>query len=294
MKNLFKIDYNGDTICSDENYCSGDYSTSSIDISLINDNGTKVKDIATLHVGKKITLNIQGKKCEDYIGFKNPVRDGTFFIDSEGKYFISNLEASLISLFPEEPSEYTDLVGTYTASGTWTAPENGYFQIELYGASGNGGNYRSYAGGGGGGGGCCVISRVKLNQGDTIVYTLGAVGNNSQASITSTIENETYDTMIAYNATNGTNADSSDAGKGGEGGLAANGNYANHNGSDGSDGTQGNILSPGAGGAGGASGYDGGNNGGNGGTPSSFMGSATEPETGLPGFMKIYRGNTNI
>lgn len=288
MSNRFLVEY-----CGTEIY-TNDASGNTITVCYMDEGNTITSELAYLTPGNEMTLLTRGKQTAENLCFI-PVDGGTGFLrlDCKNKILKDDILLRLISLFPSEPTAYTDLVGTYTSSGTWTAPENGYFQIELYGASGNGGNYRSYAGGGGGGGGCCVISRVKLNQGDTIVYTLGAVGNNSQAAITSTIENETYDTMIAYNATNGTNASSS-AGEGGEGGLAANGNYANYNGSDGSDGTQGSSLRPGAGGAGGASGYDGGNDGGNGGTPGGFTGSATDPGTGLPGFMKIYRGNTNI
>ena len=66
--------------------------------------------------------------------------------------------------FPKEPASY-EIISTYTAEGTFVAPETGYFQIEVFGASGKGGAGKSYckvvqyepidyaASGGGGGGG---------------------------------------------------------------------------------------------------------------------------------------------
>lgn len=101
--------------------------------------------------------------------------------------------------FPQEPTAYTELVGTYTSSTTFTAPESGYYEIQLFGASGNGGTAAcsndgsssqypvvAYSGAGGGGGGVSA-SRVKLNAGDTVVLTLGtgvcsAVINSTQGS----------------------------------------------------------------------------------------------------------------
>lgn len=41
--------------------------------------------------------------------------------------------------FPAEPSAY-ELIGTYTSSGSFIATENGWFQVEVFGASGNGGS----------------------------------------------------------------------------------------------------------------------------------------------------------
>ena len=47
--------------------------------------------------------------------------------------------ASVIpSAFPAEPSSYA-LIGTYSSSQTFTAPEDGWYQVELFGRSGAGG-----------------------------------------------------------------------------------------------------------------------------------------------------------
>lgn len=194
-----------------------------------------------------------------------------------------NVEANL-TFFPEEPSAY-DQLALIIFSQTWTAPENGYFQIEVFGASGNGANGHSvYCAGGGGGGGGYSCSRIKMNKDDTIVLTVGGVGAVSSASINSSLE--TYDTLSVTSGANGSEGWPGSGGPGGAGGVASGGNYANNNGGNGGNGS---YTQAGPGGAGGAAGYTGGNVGGAGGNGNYGAGVA-----GKAGFIKIYRGDTNV
>lgn len=202
--------------------------------------------------------------------------------------------SAIPTAFPAEPSSY-NLIGTYSSSQTFTAPNDGWYQIELQGPSGNGGAankdaFSCYTGGGGGGGGC-TISRVKLNKGDTIVYTHAAVGGTCKVVINSSIE--TYGAMQVTSGTNGGDGDATSysAGTGGAGGTAT-GGQENHNGINGSAGSDGSIGSSYSGGAGGAAGYTGGNVGGNGGGWNS--GKVIAATAGKAAFVKIYRGDTNI
>lgn len=211
--------------------------------------------------------------------------------------------AETITFFPAEPTEYT-LIETYTASQSWTAPEDGYFKIEVFGASGKGGKAYAYYrdnkyyywgnGGGGGGGGGYACSNIKLKKGDVIAIVSGAVGSDSTATINSSLES--YSKMTVTSGANGTDSSIPNdlyEGKGGAGGVASGGNVANANGGDGSDGGHGDGGRNGAGGAGGAAGYTGGNAGGVGGTMNASSGE-TSPGAGKAGFIKIYRGNTNV
>ena len=205
--------------------------------------------------------------------------------------------------FPsQEPTAY-ELIGTYTTSQTWMAPESGYFQIEVFGASGNGGaaiiyNSMPYGGGGGGGGGY-ACSRVKLRKGDILVFSPATVGATSSVTFNSSIE--TYDDLQVTSGANGKNATGSATIYGGAGGVANGGNYANNNGGAGANGRSYKKVTDGwtgYGGTGGTSGYTGGNDGGKGANgyrdyseyDHSWVGS---PGYGKAGFIKIYRGNTN-
>lgn len=238
---------------------------------------------------------------------------------------VVNQRTEYMTFFPSEPSEYI-LIGTYTDGQTWTAPEDGYYEIELQGASGSGGKgatnqdrdtandivtFYANSGGSGGGGGC-AISRVKMNKGDTIVLAPGAVGSTSSATINSSVE--TYGTMQVTSATNGGNATTSSAGSAGSGGTASGGNHANYAGGAGKKGSakedsryisvlQNNMMSltvSASSPAGGTAGYGSGNVGGKGAsakvasTSASYSPTLGTPGAGSAGFVKIYRGNTNI
>lgn len=216
-----------------------------------------------------------------------------------------NIEESL-PFFPNEPSAYNQLA-LITSSQTWTAPEDGYFQIEVFGASGKGGAGKSYckvvqyepidyaASGGGGGGGGYACSRIKMKKGDTIELVVGAVGTDSSAIIDSAVE--TYDIMTVTSGANGGNVSGSftsyKVGTGGTGGVASGGNYANANGGAGGDGKKSST----AGGAGGTAGYTGGNAGGTGGygqTNYTSKEATHAGKSGKAGFINIYRGDTNV
>lgn len=203
---------------------------------------------------------------------------------------------AVASLFPSAPSAY-NLIGTYTSSQTWTAPESGYFQIEVMGASGNGGGNMpdsdsgTYGGGGGGGGGY-ACSRIKMNKGDTISLSVGAVGATTIAVINSAIES--YSSPQVTSGTSGSRATANANGAGGAGGVGSGGNYSNATGGTGASGVKGSISTGGKGGTGGT-GANGAPNGGNGASIKGlFGGSTVAAESGSKGFFKIYRGDTNV
>ena len=217
----------------------------------------------------------------------------------------TNVVVSVVSLFPAEPSSYS-LTNTYTSSTTFTAPANGYYQIEVQGASGTGGGYfrkSNYVvfGGGGGGGGGCAISRVQMNKGDTIVISIGGVGSTTKATINSS--RASYSAPQATSGGNGSTPTSSNTTmSGGAGGVGSNGNYANYSGGAGGSGVEGSQYAyisssygvvP-AGGPGGSAGYTGGQTGGTGGGHTGTSGGNYYNATsGSAGFVKIYAGNTN-
>lgn len=214
--------------------------------------------------------------------------------------------------FPAEPTSYT-LIGTYTASQAWTAPEDGWFKIEIHGASGSGaagkpagsGWYSStdedsgdktwyYYAGPSGGGGAYVCSDVKLRKGDTVVLACGAVGADTTATVASGMG--VYETMKAVSGTSATTG-TSNYGYAGSGGVASGGTVSNINGSNGLSG----VRSEGyeysnqvtvAARAGGAPGHVDGNKGGYGGYATS--GTKYGATSGKAGFIKISRGNTNV
>jgi hypothetical protein len=304
MANKATITYNGKTISTEDR--DGSFA--------VTYNGST---LATLGAGQSKTLNCSGQPM------KSDVVVGGKILRCKNLKMHSNVVVSVVSLFPSEPSAY-NLIGTYTSSQTWTAPESGYFQIEVFGASGKGGaadfNAASMgatgASGGGGGGGGYACSRVKLKKGDTVVIVRGAVGATSSATINSTLES--YSTVSVTSGENGgdadcsrsnTNASNVDAGTGGAGGTAYGGNYSNKNGNDGSAGGKNYVRKNEGpttinGGAGGSSGYTGGNAGGAGGKVRIIGWEKAESQeidnmiysasSGKAGFIKIYRGNTNV
>ena len=227
--------------------------------------------------------------------------------------------------FPETPTEYS-LINKYTESTIFTAPEDGWYKFEVFGASGNGGkgygNYDTYedsygdtvyryvaASGGSGGNGGYSSSVVKLKQGDTVDLTVGAVGTDTSVTANSTV-GESYDIIQVTSGGNGGNASGNGnrgkstmayAGTGGTGGVATGGNLENVNGKDGNTGQSlakengsswteyatAKTYSPTpdnpectTGGYGGhGSGYD----------KAGYAGGS-----GSAGFVKVYRGNTNV
>lgn len=278
MANRAMVTYNGATISTedkDESFA-------------VTYNGST---LATLEAGQSKTLNCSGQPM------KTNIVVGGKTLRCKNLKMHSDVVVSVISLFPSAPSAY-NLIGTYTANQTWTAPESGYFQIEVFGASGKGGTAKAYSsaaaggGGGGGGGGGYSSSRITMNKGDTIVLTVGGVGATTFAVVDSSHDNS-YDHMLQV--TSGANGGDSvlSYGEGGAGGTASGGNYSNVNGNAGSNGVKGSSFSGSTGGAGGA-GVNGAPNGGNGQSiKGAFGGTNTALGNGSSGFFKIYRGNTN-
>lgn len=201
--------------------------------------------------------------------------------------------------FPQEPTSYS-LIGTYTSTQDWPAPEDGWFQIELQGASGNGGEATlnttivyGAGSGGGGGGGAYVCSHVQMKKGDkAIIGGSLAVGGTATVEIKSS--KASYDIMKAVSGEAGGvyTLLSDDDAAGGAGGKAYGGNYLSIDGNPGDDGekgTQSQKLY--VGGNGGLPVVSGGNAGGKGADVG--FGEKGNPGSGSPAFVKIYRGNFN-
>lgn len=246
--------------------------------------------LATLGAGQSKTLNCSGQPM------KTDIVVGEKTLRCKNLKMHTDILIAVASLFPSAPSAY-NLIGTYTSSQTWTAPESGYFQIELFGASGNGGKAINASdggtrGGGGGGGGGYTCSRIKMNKGDTIVLTVGATGVTTIAKINSGVES--YSSPQVTSGANGGDGTNAGGGKGGAGGVGSNGNYSNATGGAGTNGQNSNAIQGATGGTGGA-GASGAPNGGNGASIKGlFGGSTVAAGSGSSGFFKIYRGNTNV
>lgn len=276
MANRATITYNGVTISTEDRDGNFDVTYNQ-------------ETIATIGVGVSKTFKCLGKlmTTDIVVGGKT--------LKCMGKLMATDIIVAVTSLFPSAPSAY-NLIASYTSSQTWTAPETGYFQIEVFGASGNGGDSKTASdmgkrGGGGGGGGGYSCSRIKMNKGDTIVLTVGGVGATTSAKINSGVEN--YSSPQVTSGANGGAGTDGGGGTGGAGGVASNGNYANTNGGAGSTGVNGSALNGAAGGAGGT-GANGAPNGGAGASMKGWTdGSNTSAGSGSAGFFKIYRGNTN-
>jgi len=194
------------------------------------------------------------------------------------------------------PTAY-NIIGTYTSSQTWTAPESGYFQVEVFGASGSGGAGSGgfiNASGGGGGGGYSSSKGITLNKGDTIVLTIGGVGSTTTAVVNSSHNNSYDHTLQVTSGANGGSATTfTSPGSGGSGGVASGGKTTNANGGAGGNGVTSSIGKTATPGTGGTAGYSGGNVGGAGGPGSTTNGNNTPGSSGSAGFIKIYCGNTN-
>lgn len=287
MANRATVTYNGNAISTEDR--EGSFA--------VTYNGST---LATLGAGQSKTLNCSGQpmKTDIVVGGKT--------LRCKNLKMHSNVVVSVVSLFPSEPSAYR-LIASYTASQTWTAPEDGYFQIEVFGASGNGGwtecdhginlKYNCATGGGGGGGGY-ACSRVKMNKGDTIALTVGATGSTTSAAINSSLES--YSSPQVTSGKNGTSApDQYEPGTGGAGGVGSGGNYSNANGSAGSNGGDNlvklaQLSEVGIGYVLGGAGANGAPNGGNSQRATGAGSYDNTGKAGSAGFIKIYRGNTNV
>lgn len=211
------------------------------------------------------------------------------------------------STFPSAPSNYL-LAAVFTETKIIKVPENGWFQLEIHGASGNGGYgtqqewydsdddlYMRYSAGSGGGGGAYVLSNgIKLNKDDEIHLTVDTAGN-----MTVEIHSTTGEVYTTMTATSGSNGDASSNPR--AGGVASGGNVSNINGGAGSAGGSKSDYDYGSnskvkatGGAGGAAAHVDGNPGGRG-SDSSYNNFRNQNRgLGAVGRLNLYRGNTNV
>ena len=277
MANRATVTYNGKTISTEDR--DGSFP--------VTYNG---KTLATVGAGSSKTLKCSGKvmATDVVIGGKT--------LKCLGKLMATDIIVAVTSSFPSAPSAY-NLIATYTSNQTWTAPEAGYFKIEVFGASGSGGHgtvgMMNASGGGAGGGGYSCSSGVTLNKGDTIVLTIGGIGATTSAAVNSSHDNSYDHTLQVTSGANGGDAITySSPGGSGAGGVASGGKTTNANGGAGGAGVTSSFMGTASPGAGGAAGYSGGNAGGAGG-PGAKSGSNTPGGSGAAGFIKIYRGNTN-
>lgn len=290
MANRATVTYNGKTISTEDR--DGSFA--------VTYNGAT---IATIGAGTTKTLKCSGKLMKT-----NVVVGGKTLKCAKYK-MATDVVIAVASLFPSSPSAY-NLIGTYNSSGSFTAPSTGYFQIELQGASGKGGKgnmsstYINRGGGGGGGG--CAISRVKMNKGDTVIFSLGAANNNTSTAATkagdstATINSSvaSYSALSVTGANNGYDGRNSGkiVGAGGPGGVGSGGNYANYTGGTGSTPSAidvDDMDTTYSGVAGGAAGYSGGRTGGTGSGWNGKTYTHINPTAGSNAFIKIYAGNTN-
>ena len=219
------------------------------------------------------------------------------------------------SLFPEKPADVSDytLISEFTSSQSFAAPEDGWFLIEVHGASGSGGGagignanwYVSedeegertygYKTGGSGAGGGYGASIVKLKKGDRVVMTIGDVGEATVAVMEATA-GESYAEIVAEPGGNGANASRSSVGTAGLAGEVRGGNLQNIPGGDGRLGGSAWAYEKDdvtiAAKAGGMPGHGDGNAGG----MSSYCtnGVRYNAGSGRAGFVRISRGGTNV
>lgn len=217
--------------------------------------------------------------------------------------------------FPDEPMYY-NVIETVSTAGDWTVPEDGWFKIELFGASGSGGNavsgtysdsegdtvYESTSGFGGGGGAYSLSEGVAMNAGDIIrcsTETNGTTTLNVYSSvaevgaITMSCTKGEDGRSPTWSSGSGYNYSSYDLAAGGvaSGGLTSNlpgGSGGKAVGSQNYNTKTGPV-------AGGSAAHEDGNTGGASGYAyAGSSGGNLQGETGKPAFFRVSRGNTNV
>ena len=156
------------------------------------------------------------------------------------------------------------------------------------------------AGGSGGGSGCgCSIA--KLNKGDTIIINIGAVGSTTSAVVDSSIDDSYDHTISVTSGGNGGNGGSYSGGSAGSGGVSSGGNVSNLTGGNGSAGQYSKRPNDQTASvsqtAGGAPAHSDGHAGGYGAAASAKdygYANSSAGGSGKAGFVKIYRGDTNV
>ncbi len=192
-------------------------------------------------------------------------------------------------------------INQYTSSGSFTAPETGYFKFAAYAASGSGGSgtvfayknestsgydgYDEAAGGGSGGCGGYAESQFLLNEGQTISFTFSS-GNISCNGINVTAGGNG---SSAYKS-----GGSARAGSGGRAGSASGGNITNVAGKAGSSGGrwhgENNSRCKFNAAKGATNGYC---TGGDGPSCDGWQSTGTSATSGNGARLVVYRGNTN-
>lgn len=212
------------------------------------------------------------------------VRQFTYNSKKQYQTMLEGATANIIySEFPEEPTEYT-MIEDRVDSGEFIAPEDGWYQLDACGASGNGTigfkwdlDRKVSSGGAGGSGGISRKSLIKLNKGEKISFTIS--GNVSIP-------------QFGINVTQGSSAPYQSSG-GGTKGTASGGdiNIDGNNGGGGISASWGQSTSPSGGGT---TSNEWGLTvrGGNGGYWNSTQ--LMPPTNGTAAFIRFYRGNTNI
>lgn len=122
-----------------------------------------------------------------------------------------------------------------TTTGTWSAPENGWYRIICVGGAGkaglkglcayDGNRYYSGSGGGGGGSGGISVSDLYIEEGTTYQVTINSISSSFSNLLTAGAGANGEDGIHAFN--NGIFSDGNSGGKGGSGGVAAGGNLIN-------------------------------------------------------------------
>ena len=227
----------------------------------------KVSDGVKIDVGKATAYTDTGLTNDTEYHYRA-------FAYTPKKRYQTELTGAVAEAIPRsEPTQYQK-IAAYTSNGTWTAPEDGYYQVYAIGKGGdggdggdyysaNGGNYGSAGGGGGGGGVAC--SRAYLARGSQLTIVV----NSSVSSVGGALS------LSATSGQKGTNgirpssmSTAAQGGPGGSGGTASGGTVANTKGGIGGkggdggkpganltpspqSGTSGSGAFPGAGGAGG-------------------------------------------
>ena len=207
-----------------------------------------------------------------------------FTIDEAGSYRTPVVSEMYSYDFPDPPTSYT-MIEDRTVSGTFIAPEDGWYQLDAVSKSGNGGQAMvsagvSYSGSSGGSGAIARKTGIALYKGETITYTISGNVNISEPELG-------IDISVTAGADNG-----------GGGGIASGGD-TNINGLAGQHGTYANgrpIAGPNGPSTPNSFGLT--VKGGTGGGTYSFEGNLypTYPAEcyGTAAFIRFYRGDTNI
>lgn len=221
------------------------------------------------------------------------VRQFTYNSKKQYQTMLEGATANIIySEFPEEPTEYT-MIEDRADSGEFIAPEDGWYQLDAVSKSGDGGNSndwhressgqireaRSYVGGSGGSGGISRKTKIKMNKGEKILFTINS----------GSVEIEEFGIRV----TPGGKGGDYDTGSGGTPGSATGGDI-NINGKNGAHGYLNNSSCAASANAGVSTDNDFGLNvkSGRSGQPA-CGGVVTYGTPGNDAFIRFYRGNTN-